>query len=105
MRKAKVFVHGIPAGFLEEHQEGQGKRYLFSYLENYRGDPVSLCMQPDRPRYEFESFPPFFDGVLPEGDQLEALLRQKKIDRSDLFSQLLAVGGDLVGAVTVEEAK
>jgi serine/threonine-protein kinase HipA len=36
---------------------------------------------------------------------LEGLLRQKKIDRSDLFFQLVAVGGDLVGAVTVEEVK
>ena len=32
-------------------------------------------------------------------------LRQAKIDRSDCFAQLLAVGGDLVGAVTVEETQ
>jgi len=32
---------------------------------------------------------------------LEGLLRQCKIDRTDLFGQLLAVGGDTVGAVTV----
>jgi serine/threonine-protein kinase HipA len=34
---------------------------------------------------------------------LDGLLRQQKIDKDDLFSQLVAVGKDLVGAVTVEE--
>ena len=34
---------------------------------------------------------------------LDGLLRQRKIDKDDYFSQLLAVGKDLVGAVTVEE--
>ena len=33
---------------------------------------------------------------------LEALLRELKIDRNDAFAQICAVGGDLVGAVTVE---
>jgi len=40
---------------------------------------------------------------LPEGFQLEALLRRKKLDRNDHFGQLLLVGGDTVGAVTVRE--
>jgi serine/threonine-protein kinase HipA len=52
--------------------------------------------------YSFDSFPPFFDGLLPEGIQLESLLRRRKIDRGDLFAQLVAVGADLVGVVTVE---
>jgi serine/threonine-protein kinase HipA len=51
--------------------------------------------------WEFDCFPPFFEGLLPEGFQLESLLRQMKIDRDDYFSQLLAVGRDMVGAVTV----
>jgi serine/threonine-protein kinase HipA len=51
--------------------------------------------------YLFDEFPPFFDGLLPEGFQLEALLRQKKIDRNDKFGQLLIIGADTVGAVTV----
>ena len=54
--------------------------------------------------YQFDGFPPFFDGLLPEGAQLEALLRQQKLDRDDGFGQLLTVGGDLVGAVTVAPA-
>ena len=53
--------------------------------------------------YKFNNFPPFFDGLLPEGIQLEGLLKIKKIDRSDYFSQLIAIGEDTVGAVTVKE--
>ena len=33
---------------------------------------------------------------------LEGLLRHAKIDRNDLFSQLIRVGHDMVGNVTVE---
>jgi serine/threonine-protein kinase HipA len=52
--------------------------------------------------YEYDKFPPFFEGLLPEGMMLEGLLRNAKIDRYDLITQLIAVGGDLVGNVTVE---
>lgn len=100
MRKAKVFVHGQFAGWLQESDDR--KEYTFSYVNNYNGEPVSLSMPVRNSSYVFQRFPAFFDGVLPEGYQLEALLRQLKIDRSDYFSQLLAVGEDLVGAVTVE---
>jgi len=34
---------------------------------------------------------------------LEGLLKIKKIDKNDYFSQLMAVGEDMVGAVTVKE--
>ena len=53
----------------------------------------------------FDKFPSFFDGALPEGPRLEALLRQAKLDRTDYFGQLVTVGADLVGAITVEEIK
>ncbi len=99
MRKARVYVHGQLAGFLTEIE--RSKSYLFEYLEGYIGPPVSLTMEVGVRRYEFATFPPFFDGLLPEGGQLEALLRLRKLDRDDLFGQLLAVGGDMVGAVTV----
>jgi serine/threonine-protein kinase HipA len=34
---------------------------------------------------------------------LEGLLKIRKIDMDDLFSQLIAVGDELVGVVTVKE--
>ena len=100
MRRAQVFVLGDPAGVLEESGEG---RYVFHYLETYQGSPVSLAMPISQREFVYDKFPPFFEGLLPEGDMLEGLLRQRKIDRSDLFAQLIAVGAETVGAVTVTE--
>jgi serine/threonine-protein kinase HipA len=101
MKKATVSVHGIRAGFLEETSKGTS--YSFEYALDYSGPPVSLTMPIETGRYEFDRFPPFFEGLLPEGVALEALLKEKKIDKNDFFEQLLCLGKDLVGAVTVEE--
>ena len=101
MRKAKIYVKGVEAGTLTELQ--QGKDYLFEYLDGYEGLEVSRTMPRNVKVYKFDEFPPFFDGLLPEGIQLDGLLKIKKIDRSDHFSQLIAVGDDLVGVVTVKE--
>ena len=100
MRRVTVFIDGRPAGVLEEHE--RGKKYVFRYNDLYDGGPVSLTMPVGEKQFTYDTFPPFFDGVLPEGLWLEALLRQAKIDRDDLLSQLVAVGRDLVGNVTVE---
>ncbi|MBI5726886.1 MAG: HipA N-terminal domain-containing protein, partial [Ignavibacteriales bacterium] len=54
--------------------------------------------------YHFDEFPPFFDGLLPEGFNLDALCRRMKVDRDDVFRQLLIVGKDVVGSVSVEPA-
>lgn len=101
MRKAKVSINGVEAGVLEELE--RAKQYVFRYWDEYTGPPVSLTMPIKTKEHVFDRFPPFFDGVLPEGIMLEALLKQQKIDRTDLFGQLTAVGEDLVGAVTVRE--
>jgi serine/threonine-protein kinase HipA len=101
MRKAKVFVNGKEAGILLELEFG--KRYRFEYLEEYKAIPVSLTMPLMQRIYEFSSFPPFFDGLLPEGYQLEGLLKIGKIDRNDFFAQLMAVGDDMVGNITMKE--
>ena len=99
MRKAKVLVNDIEAGILEELDNDH---YKFTYQEHYNNAPVSLTMPLIKKVYEFEHFPPFFEGLLPEGIMLEALLRKYKFDKNDYFGQLIQVGHDLVGAVTVE---
>jgi len=103
MRSAKILVCGQEAGILTELDFG--KKYQFEYFNSYSGTPVSLTMPLNQLVYEFDSFPPFFDGLLPEGYQLDGLLKFGKIDRNDLFSQLVTVGDDLVGNVTVKEIK
>lgn len=99
MRKAIVYVHDIRAGELIEEKNGG---YLFEYDDNYTSEPVSLTMPVAHKKYSFLSFPSFFEGLLPEGIMLEGLLKINKIDNKDYFSQLIATGNDLVGAVTVK---
>jgi serine/threonine-protein kinase HipA len=98
MKKAKIYNFGKLAGILKEDEN----KFIFQYDDNYIGPPISLSMPLNQKEYIFNNFPPFFDGLLPEGTQLEALLRQTKIDRNDFLSQLIEIGKDLVGSVTVE---
>lgn len=102
MRKAIIFVHDKRAGVLSENVTGG---YQFTYDDNYQGERVSLTMPLNTKTYSFVKFPSFFEGLLPEGIMLEGLLKIGKIDKNDYFSQLIATGGDLVGAVTVKEWK
>ena len=101
MRKAKVYMHNKFAGILEEHLFNQS--YFFRYNDDYMEVPISLKMPTQQRIFSFNRFPPFFEGLLPEGWQLEGLLRNMKIDKQDYFKQLVTVGQDMVGAVTVEE--
>jgi serine/threonine-protein kinase HipA len=99
MNKACISIHGIKAAILEQCDNGQ---YILTYDANYHDAPVSLTMPVTKRRYEFDTFPAFFEGLLPEGSMLEALLRKYKIDKNDYFQQLITVGQDVVGAVTIE---
>ncbi|MEI6805548.1 MAG: HipA N-terminal domain-containing protein [Myxococcaceae bacterium] len=101
MKSAEIYVDGCLAGYLEEIEIG--KKYLIRYLADYSALPISLTLPVSKMPSEFESFPAFFEGLLPEGIQLEALLKNNKIDRYDLFSQIVAVGHDLVGNVEVRQ--
>ena len=42
MKKAKVYINEVEVGTLAELDFG--KKYLFEYQENYKGNPVSLTM-------------------------------------------------------------
>jgi serine/threonine-protein kinase HipA len=100
MRRARIYMQGKPAGVLLETED---RRYRFHYDPEYAGPPISLTMPVHSQEFDFQEFPPFFEGLLPEGVMLDGLLRQNKLDRNDLFGQLMAVGADMVGAVTVVE--
>lgn len=100
MKKARVFVDGRLAGCLEEIVFN--KHYRFTYIDHYQGQSVSLEMPTHQKIWEYDRFPPFFEGLLPEGMMLEALLKRAKLDRNDYFEQLVHIGSDCVGNVTVE---
>lgn len=98
-RKALIKQHGVPAATLE----AIGGAWRVTYVTDYSGSAISLTLPVSRQEYTFDTFPSFLEGLLPEGLQLEMLLRKNKIDSTDLFSQLMAVGSDLVGSLTILE--
>ena len=102
MRKAEIYQQGTLAGMLEELDQNH---YRLVYASGYRGEPISLALPAREAPYEFDKFPPVFEGLLPEGLQLEAMLRQFKIDKQDMFKQLVMVGQDVVGSLTIQEAQ
>ena len=101
MRAARVFQQDKLAGILESTDDGA---FRFTYDPGFHGEPVSLTMPTAQRIWEFPQFPPPFEGLLPEGGQLDALLRHRKLDRHDLFGQLIAVGHDVVGSLRIEDA-
>lgn len=101
MKLARIYQQNQLAGLLEARDDGT---YRFAYDAAFHGEPVSLTMPTSQREWEFPGFPAPFEGLLPEGFQLDALLRLRKLDRNDLFSQLLAVGRDVVGSLRIEAA-
>ncbi len=99
-RIAAINQHGRLAGKLRSLDQDA---WTFRYEADYDGPPVSLTLPVRAEAYDFPDFPAFLEGLLPEGPQLEALLRRHKIDRHDAFRQIVTVGADLVGSLTVEE--
>lgn len=101
LKRAAIYQQKQLAGHLEKPADRKGWRFV--YEPEYAGEPVSLTLPVCSEPYEFDEFPAVLEGLLPEGVQLEALLRTHKIDRNDCFSQLITVGQDLVGSLTARD--
>lgn len=102
MRKAEIYQQGTLAGILEVLNQ---QRCRFTYVPGYGGEPISLTLPIREAPYEFDTFPPALEGLLPEGLLLEAMLRRYKIDKQDLFKQLVTAGEDVVGSLTIKEVR
>ncbi|MGB0744837.1 MAG: type II toxin-antitoxin system HipA family toxin [Opitutales bacterium] len=95
--KLNIFVGEMLAGKLQR----EGAQYTFEYDSSYQGPPVFLGWDRAQSRREWNTFPAAFDSLLPEGVLLDQLLIKYKLDRSDKWGQLIAVGLDLTGFVSV----
>ncbi len=86
-----------------------GSRFVYDRLDS-GGHPadapraVAFSMPVREAPYEVRgvNLHPFFAGLLPEGLRLRALARGVKTSEDDLFSLLVAAGGDAVGDVWVQ---
>ena len=96
MRQCKVFVHNIEAGIL---QETDAKMYVFTYHEDYSGNPVCLPMPVRREPYLSNYLFPYFFNMLPEGANREIHSIVHHIDIHDDFGiMLLSLINDIICA-------
>lgn len=106
--KAIVYVKNVPAAVLIKHSH-PGKpsyelQYLPEYLERTPCHMVCYQMPPRAEAYRSEHLFPFFESLLPEGENLQQLCRKLKLDEHDRFAQLLQLAcHDTIGDVTVQE--
>ena len=102
MRKAIVNFKGIPAGILEENENG----FVFKYDDVYFHDPtqkvISLTFPKTQQTYYHPSLFPVFFNMLPEGTNKGILCRVLRIDENDFFGLLLATAQyDTIVAITI----
>lgn len=97
MDELNVYVGDRLAGVLSR----DGGCYSFGYVDDYDGSPVFIGWPLYEKEKQWEEFPAVFDGLLPEGVLLEQLLFKHKLDRNDKWGQLVAVGLDLTGFLSI----
>jgi serine/threonine-protein kinase HipA len=71
MRKAKVYMHKVLAGFMTETDNGYEFIYEKDYLNRPGVKPVSLTLPFQEKPHISKTMFPFFDGLIPEGWLLE----------------------------------
>lgn len=106
--RATIYVKGIPAAVLTRHAQAGARQYELRYLPEYLERPACrmVCYQlpPRQEAYYSEHLFPFFESLLPEGENLERICRELKLDEHDRFAQLLRLARhDTIGDVTVRE--
>ena len=92
-----VWLYGELAGYLNQNEEG---KLHFEYSENakYR---LSLSLPQDKKEYVGKECAGFFNGLLPEGEQVRKSIAKKYgINYKNDFSLLSKIGYDCAGAVS-----
>ena len=99
-KSRSVYQQGAQAGVLEELDGG---RWRFTYAEGYAGESVSLTMPAAQAIHEFDRFPSPFEGLLPREFSWRPCCGATSLIAPIFFGQLIVVGQDLVGSLTVKE--
>lgn len=100
MRACRVYVHDIEAGLL---QETDNREYVFTYNDDYHGEPVCIAMPVKQKVYRSAHLFPYFFNMLSEGANRQVQSTLLHIDEKDDFGIMLATAQyDTIGAVTVK---
>ena len=105
-RQGRVFANGKLAGLLTEYKETTGAQsYTFEYEGDYiiqGGTPIGYHFPLTNKPYVHDVLHPFFTNLVSEGWVRVFQASKARLDKRDDFGLLLANGGDLIGAITVQ---
>lgn len=103
VKQASVFYNGFLAGALTKTRDG----FIFTYDEIYlasRHPAIALTLPKRLEPYKSKELFPFFEGLLPEGENRKLYCMSLKIDPRDSYRLLLKLAGkETIGAITVME--
>jgi len=104
--RVDVYKQARRAGELTRTTHGATFVYDSDYAAQAPTESVAFAMPVRNQPYEIigTNLHPFFAGLLPEGIRLRALVRAVKTSEDDLFSLLVAAGGDTIGDVAIAES-
>lgn len=104
MRRAVVSVNNERVGLVVE-TPGGGSRFTYDpdYLVRSHARPLSPRMPLRSGPYESVDLLPFFENLLPQGAQLEALVHQRGLQPHDKFGILLATLPSSVGGLQIHQ--
>ena len=95
-----MYVHDAEAGLLQETDD---REYVFTYHDDYQGDPMCLAMPVRQKVYRSDHLFPYFFNMLSEGANRQVQSTILHIDEKDDFGIMLATAQyDTIGAVTVK---
>lgn len=101
--QASVFYNGTLAGALTKTRDG----FIFTYDEIYlasKRPAIALTLPKRQEPYKSKELFPFFEGLLPEGENRKLYCISLKIDPRDSYRLLLKLAGkETIGAITVME--
>ena len=104
-RKGFVYIQDRLAGEVCETDDGYTFFYYEDYISSTDAVAASLTLPIQKEAYMSNVLFPFFDGIIPEGWLLDAVVHNWKIESNDRFGLLLAACRDCVGDVSVRTEK
>ena len=101
-RALTVWWEGTVVGSLALDPDGQMQfTYAAEWLAGERSPALSCSLPKRREPFRRRLCRPFFEGLLPEGAQRDAVARVLGVSPDNEFGLLEGLGGDVAGALTL----
>ncbi|MBN8536296.1 MAG: HipA domain-containing protein [Deltaproteobacteria bacterium] len=102
VNKLKIFKNEILVGNLERTNDGCCIELTDEFKKTKKNLTFKISSEEKKIEFKGVGLPPYFAGLLPEGLRLKALIKRLKTSQDDLFSILVASGGQTIGDIHFE---